>query len=142
MIRQGSTIAMEAWDNKYKPNQDWNHIWGTAAGNVIVRKLMGIEPLEPGFKKIRIKPQPAALEWAEVKVPTIRGDIFVSFDNRDVGKFVLDVDIPANTVAEILLPESSKKYTLMLDNVPQKGTSTNDFIMVEIGSGKHRLIQF
>src|SRR5690606_731899 len=23
MIRAGSTITMEAWDNKYKPNQDW-----------------------------------------------------------------------------------------------------------------------
>jgi hypothetical protein len=28
---------MEAWDNKYKVNQDWNHIWGTAAGNVIAK---------------------------------------------------------------------------------------------------------
>ena len=27
MIRKGSTITMEAWDNKYKPNQDWNHAW-------------------------------------------------------------------------------------------------------------------
>lgn len=28
MIRAGSTVATEAWDNKYKPNQDWNHAWG------------------------------------------------------------------------------------------------------------------
>ncbi|MDR0726172.1 MAG: hypothetical protein LBF59_09245, partial [Prevotellaceae bacterium] len=140
MLRQGSTVSMEAWDNKYKPNQDWNHIWGAAAGNVIVRKLMGIEPLEPGFKKIRIKPQPASLEWAEVKVPTVRGDVFASFDNRNAGKFVLDVEIPANTTAEILLPKSSKNYILTLDEVPQKGISiNNDFISVEIGSGRHKL---
>lgn len=30
MIRVGSTISLEAWDNKYKPNQDWNHAWGAA----------------------------------------------------------------------------------------------------------------
>ena len=28
MIRVGSTITLEAWDNKFKPNQDWNHAWG------------------------------------------------------------------------------------------------------------------
>ena len=48
----GTTITLEAWDNKYKPNQDWNHAWGAAPGNIIPRKLMGIEPLEPGFKKV------------------------------------------------------------------------------------------
>lgn len=25
MLRVGSTITLEAWDNKFKPNQDWNH---------------------------------------------------------------------------------------------------------------------
>ncbi|HLP74017.1 MAG TPA: hypothetical protein VK155_14020, partial [Bacteroidales bacterium] len=27
MIRSGSTITLEAWDMKYKPNSDWNHAW-------------------------------------------------------------------------------------------------------------------
>ena len=26
----GTTITLEAWDNKYKPNEDWNHAWGRA----------------------------------------------------------------------------------------------------------------
>jgi hypothetical protein len=140
MLRQGSTIAMEAWDDKFKPNQDWNHIWGAAAGNIIVRKLMGIEPVEPGFKKIRIKPQPATLQWAEVRTPTIRGDVFVAFDNRHAGKFVLDVEIPTNTVAEVMLPKLSKKYVLTINDVTQKGIVAGDFVTVEIGSGKHRFV--
>ena len=28
MIRLGSTITLEAWDNRFKSNQDWNHAWG------------------------------------------------------------------------------------------------------------------
>ena len=47
MIRVGSTISLEAWDNKYKPNQDWNHAWGAAPANIIPRRLMGVEPLRP-----------------------------------------------------------------------------------------------
>ena len=30
MVESGTTITWEAWDQKYKPNQDWNHAWGTA----------------------------------------------------------------------------------------------------------------
>ncbi|GHT00049.1 hypothetical protein AGMMS50276_24920 [Synergistales bacterium] len=137
MIRIGSTISLEAWDNKYKPNQDWNHIWGAAAGNIIARKLMGIEPIEPGFKKIRIKPQPSDLRQAEIKVPSIRGDIYVAFNNQIGERFVLNVEIPANSTAEVWLPKLSTKYRLTVDNISQKGTVEGDFVKVAIGSGKH-----
>ncbi|MDR1864520.1 MAG: alpha-L-rhamnosidase [Bacteroidales bacterium] len=140
MIRVGSTISLEAWDNKYKPNQDWNHIWGAAAGNIIARKLMGIEPLESGFKKIRIKPQPATLQHAEIKVPSVRGDIRVAFDNQPNEQFSLEVEIPANSIGEIQLPKLSAKYKLTVDNTVQKGTIEGDFVKVDIGSGKHRFV--
>src|SRR5690606_24731475 len=41
MIKVGSTITMEAWDMKYKPNSDWNHAWGAAPANIIPRHLWG-----------------------------------------------------------------------------------------------------
>jgi hypothetical protein len=80
------------------------------------------------------------LQYAEVKTPTVRGDIFVAFDNRQDDRFVLDVDIPANTTAEIMLPALSKKYSLTIDDAPHKGTVTGNFVTTEIGSGKHRLV--
>jgi hypothetical protein len=140
MIRAGSTVSMEAWDNKYKSDQCWNHIWGAAAGNLIARKLMGIEPLEPGFRKIRIKPQPATLRQAEIKVPSIRGDIFVSFENLPDEKFTMEVEIPANTTAEVWLPKLSGKYRLTVDDVSQKGEVDGLFVKVKAGSGKHRFV--
>jgi hypothetical protein len=140
MIRAGSTVSMEAWDNKFKPNQDWNHAWGAAPANLIPRKLMGIEPLEAGFKKIRIKPQPATLRQASIKVPTIRGEVKVSFDNTPGERFALDIDIPANTAAEVWLPLVTKKYLLQVDGVVQKGIIDGRFVKIEIGSGKHKFI--
>ncbi|MDR2763747.1 MAG: family 78 glycoside hydrolase catalytic domain [Tannerella sp.] len=137
MIRVGSTISLEAWDNKYKPNQDWNHIWGAAALNLIARKLMGIEPVEPGFAKIRIKPQPATLRQANILLPSIRGDIRASFDNSPGETFRLEVDIPANATAEVWLPKVSKKYRLTVDDMPQKGKVNGDFVVANVGSGKH-----
>ena len=35
MIRFGSTITMEAWDKRYKPNLDLNHAWGAAPANIL-----------------------------------------------------------------------------------------------------------
>ena len=136
MIRNGSTISMEAWDNKYKPNQDWNHAWGAAPANLIPRKLMGIEPMEPGFQKIRIKPQPSALEYAEVKHPTMRGEIIVKFNNKPLELFQLNVTIPGNTTADVYLPYYSRKQKVLVDGEHVKFTRKGDFSVVEnIASG-------
>lgn len=137
MIRVGSTITLEAWDNRYKPNQDWNHPWGAAPANLIPRKLMGIEPLEPGFRKIRIKPQPSTLEHAEIKHPTILGDVIASFNNIPNESFQLEVTIPANSSADIYLPFFSKKQKIEQDNQPVSYQRKGDFSVIEnVGSGK------
>ena len=137
MIRSGSTITMEAWDNKYKPNQDWNHAWGAAPANLIPRKLMGIEPLEAGFKKIRIKPQPGSLKTAEIKHPTIRGDVYMTFHNTPNVSFELEVVIPANTTAVVYLPLFSQKNNIMLNNQSVKYRREGNFAVIDnVGSGK------
>ena len=138
MIRCGSTITMEAWDNKYKPNQDWNHAWGAAPANIIPRKLMGIEPLLPGFRKIRIKPQPASLEYAEIKCPTIRGDVLVSFKNKPGKSFLLKTTIPANTTAVVYLPYWSESQKVTMDGKMALYYREGNFLLVDrVGSGSH-----
>ena len=141
MIRAGSTITMEAWDNKYKPNQDWNHAWGAAPANIIPRKLMGIEPLEPGFKKIQIKPQPGVLKSADIKCPTIMGDIHVSFLNEPQKSFVLNISIPANTTADVYLPNWSKMQKIFMNGKKIKARKDTDFVIVSgVGSGSNEFI--
>jgi Bacterial alpha-L-rhamnosidase. len=137
MIRVGSTISLEAWDNKYKPNQDWNHAWGAAPANIIPRKLMGIEPLEPGFSKIRIKPQPGSLSSAEIKCPTIRGDVLQSFENKPQQSFKMNLTIPANTTADVYLPFWSKSQKVTMNGTIVKFRQEGKFVVVEsVGSGK------
>lgn len=139
MIRVGSTISLEAWDNKYKPNQDWNHAWGSAPANIIPRKLMGIEPVSPAFETFRIKPQPSSLENASIKMPTIRGEIEVSFTNRP-DNFKLSVRIPCNTEADIYLPAKGKvKMVVMNGQEVQKLKQADGYVVFEnVGSGMHQ----
>ncbi len=139
MIRVGSTIAMEAWDARFKNNLDWNHAWGAAPANIIPRKLMGVEPLEPGFRTFRIKPQPGSLRNAEAVVPTIRGSVKVAFQNIPGESFVLDVEIPANSEAQIYLPLLNRKGKLLVDGNLLKGTIEGKFVYTTLGSGRHHL---
>lgn len=103
----GSTITLEAWDPKYKPNLDWNHAWGAAPANIIPRLLVGVEPLEPGFGKARIKPRTASLSDVSATIPTIRGPISVTI-RRDESEYRLKCTIPANMSAELHLPASDQ----------------------------------
>lgn len=80
MMDFGSTISMEAWNMKVKPNQDLNHAWGSAPLNVISRFILGVTPLTPGFGKISIAPQPGGLKRIEAKVPTAKGAVLIDID--------------------------------------------------------------
>ncbi len=117
MIRAGSTVTMEAWDNKYKPNQDWNHAWGAVPANIIPRKLMGIEPLTPGWATFRIRPQPGNLSHAAVKVPSVKGDIIADYKKTDSG-YILNVEIPGNTTALVEWPAVAGKPGIRVNGEP------------------------
>jgi len=77
MIDFGSTITMEAWNVKAKPNLDLNHAWGAAPINVIARCLLGVTPLEPGFARVSVRPRLGGLSRLSGRVPTAKGVVEV-----------------------------------------------------------------
>ncbi len=103
MIKGGSTISWEAWDLKYKPNQDWNHAWGAAPANIVPRFMWGIQPKTPGFGVASIKPQLAGLESSSIVVPTIRGQIKGDYQKVNNRLWKYTIELPANMVAEFAI---------------------------------------
>ena len=108
MIRTGSTMTMEAWDEKYKPNLDWNHAWGTAPLNIITRYMWGITPETPGFETVLIKPQMAGLTFSEIKVPTIKGCILAKYKKDKKNNGVFEIELPAQMKGEFVLPNQTQ----------------------------------
>uniref|UniRef100_UPI003216DDBE alpha-L-rhamnosidase-related protein n=1 Tax=uncultured Draconibacterium sp. TaxID=1573823 RepID=UPI003216DDBE len=100
MIKVGSTITMEAWDMKYKPNSDWNHAWGAAPANIIPRYLWGIQPKTPGFGIVRIKPQMGSLKKSSIVVPTIKGQIKAEYRKVNDRFTLYNIGLPANMPGE------------------------------------------
>lgn len=108
MIRVGSTITMEGWDDSIKPNQDWNHAWGSAAGNVIVRWYCGIRPVAPGFARFTVSPCTEAQEY-KYRHPTPFGHIDVSFVPGTQPQVVVTAKSGKSAT---LLPDADGMYTL------------------------------
>jgi alpha-L-rhamnosidase len=141
MIRVGATMTTEAWDNKYKSNNGWSHAWSASPVHIIPRKIIGIEPAEPGFGKIVIKPQPGSLSFAKAKLPTIRGEISVDFVQNPGKSFELNLSIPGNTQAKVYIPKIADRYNLTLNGKMVKGTDSNDYVLIDdLNFGKYSIV--
>lgn len=141
MLRVGSTITTEAWDIKYKANSGWTHAWSASPAHILPRKLVGIEPLEPGFGKVKIVPRPGGLKAATAKLPTIRGTIEAGFEQAEGKSFVIKVKLPVNVTARVELPAlGGTAEEVTLDGKKIKGKLGNGRVIVEgVGSGAHRI---
>jgi len=120
MVESGATITWEAWDHKYKPNQDWNHAWGAAPANLLPRYVLGIQADAPGWKKVRIKPHPGLLTFARGHVPTPRGRL--SLDWRAGKTFTLSLKLPKGVAAHVELPAVTGVTKVLVNGKPTRAT--------------------
>jgi hypothetical protein len=122
MIQVGSTMAMEAWDVKYKPNTDWNHAWGTAPLNTISRYMWGIKPTTAGYKTAEIKPNLGDLTFTKIKVPTKRGAIYADYKVIDETEAIYNIEIPESINTTFIIPKNTKKSYLNGKKINKKET--------------------
>ncbi len=80
-----------------------SHAWCSGPTALLPQKVLGIEPIDPGWTLFRIEPHPGDLEWAKGTVSTSRGNIKVSW-TRKGGRFELSAGVPEGTRAMITLP--------------------------------------
>lgn len=129
MIESGTTITWEAWDQKYKPNQDWNHAWGAAPANLLPRFVLGAEPLTPGWQQARIRPQTGNLTFAKGRIPTPRGPITV--DWKTGSAFLLNLTLPAGMTAKLDLPAPTASKGITIDGKAVAATRVGARWLVE-----------
>jgi alpha-L-rhamnosidase len=84
----------------------FNHWAFGAVGEWKWRHIAGLNPDEtrPGWKHFSIAPQPGGgVTWARGRYDSIRGPISSAWRIEN-GSFRLEVEIPANTTATVVLP--------------------------------------
>jgi hypothetical protein len=138
MLNLGSTLTTEAWSFTDKSNEDWNHAWGAAAGNIIPRFVLGLRPLAAGYGRVLIQPQLGqSLSHVQGTVPTIRGPVFIQA-SRVTNQFQLLLTLPGNVTATVMVPGTNS--TALVDGNIVAGTVSNGWLTVtNIGSGQHAI---
>ncbi len=109
------THTGEEWemDNRNLAGFTWvSPIWGGGLVWTLSTNVLGISPLEPGYRKLRIAPKTGNLKWAKGVLPTVHGNVAVSW-KKDKATFCLDVEIPAGCDAEIVLPRLGEACDLV-----------------------------
>lgn len=120
MVESGATITWEAWDQKYKPNQDWNHAWGAAPANLLPRFVLGVQAQAPGWKKAVIRPHTGSLEFARGKIPTPLGPVIVDWQYKET--FKLSLKLPKKMSARVELPALPDKNRVFVNGKSAKAT--------------------
>ena len=115
-----------------------------AVGQWMFENIGGINTNGPAFKHIVLRPQPGGkLTWANVRYDSIHGPI-VSNWKYTGGVFELEVQIPANTTATLVLPTSdaksvreSGKPITQTEGVKETGVQ-NGAVVLALGSGTYK----
>lgn len=150
-VIQGATTIWEHWDGIKQDGSFWsddmnsyNHYAYGAIGDWLYRVVGGIDLLEPGYKKIRIEPQIGEqFSWAETSLDSVYGTIKVAWSKRNDGSVKMDVVIPSNTTAEVIIPanqgddllENGKRLDQMTELLGMEQTAQG--YMLLLGSGNY-----
>ena len=154
-IRQGATTIWERWDGWTEDRgfQDvgmnsFNHYSLGSVGEWLYRAVAGIDcdPEAPGFGRIRIAPTlDDRLDWVDARYHSVRGPIATRWERVD-GGLTLTVEIPANTTADVTIPnaggavvhegEQDASHAAGVSRVWQEGDAT----LLSVGSGRYRFM--
>jgi alpha-L-rhamnosidase len=149
----GATTIWERWDG-IKPDstfQDagmnsFNHYAYGAIGDWLYRVVTGLEidPAEPGYKHVRIQPQPGGgFTHARAALETMYGPTASGWELAD-GQFRLEVTVPPNTHATVRLPQATLAEVTENGNALEtadgvtRAFQEGEAVIVEVGSGQYR----
>jgi alpha-L-rhamnosidase len=116
-VTMGATTIWERWDSMLpdgtiNPGQmtSFNHYAFGAVAYWMHQVIAGIAPLEPGYSRVLIAPQPGGdIRWARSSLETRRGKISVSWSLGLGDAVELDVEIPDGVTALVRLPDGREQ---------------------------------
>ncbi len=76
------------------------HGWASGPTAWLSQNVLGVKPLTPGFKRVRIAPQLGNLKWAEGTYPTPLGPIRLRHDRQPDGSVKSKIEAPPGVEVE------------------------------------------
>ena len=98
-------------DGSINPGEmtSFNHYALGAVADWIHKAIGGIRPLEPGYAKVLVAPQPGeGIDWARTALKTPHGTVRVEWRAAG-GVLELEATIPAGVTADVELPSGERR---------------------------------
>jgi hypothetical protein len=102
-VRLNNTLQ-EDWVAHPDSNSEWSHC-PVIPLYVTHMSLAGVQPLEPGYRRCEIRPQPASLELLDVTTHTPLGPIVVEA-RGERGARELSITMPSGCAGELVVPKA------------------------------------
>lgn len=99
-VRLNNTLQ-ESWKTRTDGGAQWSHC-PVAPLYIAYQGLAGLRPLEPGFHRAELRPQPADLEHLELVAHTVRGPLRFATRGK-LGARELAVELPPDCEGELIL---------------------------------------
>jgi alpha-L-rhamnosidase len=151
-VHQGATTIWERWDGRSPDggfaNPRMNSFNHYAFGSVAAwmhEHLAGLSPAEPGYRRVLIRPRPAAgFTSARASHVSLYGRHAVAWE-ADGMRLGIRLEIPPNTSGDVVLPVDASEVTI--DGRPvspdERGSDRGGNAVAEalfvLGSGEHRI---
>ncbi|WP_379147081.1 family 78 glycoside hydrolase catalytic domain [Paenibacillus sp. sgz500992] len=153
-VTKGATTIWEHWDGIKEDGSFWsadmnsfNHYAYGAIGEWLYRYVAGIGPdeAEPGFKKVHIRPRPGqGMDFAKASLETMYGTVASSWRRLEDGGMEVQITVPANTSAVVILPGAALQG-LLESRVPVEQAEgiystlpAETGVQIEMGSGSYQ----
>ncbi|MHA1413945.1 MAG: alpha-L-rhamnosidase-related protein, partial [Promethearchaeota archaeon] len=155
MIREGATTLWERWEKLEKGGMNsHNHAMLGSVDTWFYKHLVGIQPIEPGWKKIKIKPFfPDDMKFATASIESLYGIISVSWEKYEKNLKII-ISIPVNSEGELWIKMDNKKLTVFeSEEIIWKENGVNgdvdgintifknkNYLIIHFGSGNYRFL--
>jgi hypothetical protein len=124
----------EMWDTG-----DYSHAWQCTPLFQMSSRILGITPLTPGFRHIRIRPLVCDLAWARGEVPTPHGNVEVHW-KRSPEMFGLGVHVPKGCEADLEVPLVGVGPNVTLDGRKVLTFGDQKVIALPVRAGNHNVL--
>lgn len=91
MLNGDETVSTEVWNSEIKRDMDWTHAWGATPGHHIIRNIVGVTALTPGYGVIQVDAPDFPIDFFSAEISTTRGVLKVDLVSQE-GRKELSVD--------------------------------------------------
>jgi alpha-L-rhamnosidase len=148
-VNLGATTIWERW-NSIKPDGSisstkMNSLNHYAYGSIVewlFRDVCGLNPSDEGvgFRHALIAPKPEpSLQWAKARYRSASGLYESGWRFRENGNLCLEIEIPFNASASVLLPNTGRSEILLNQEALRERSLKGDCVEVSLGAGRYTI---